>query len=328
MSGIRTIDMLLLDELFDMGQGYVLNFSDKTLPVFFAEELNVDIDHQRYRVDGNSKAKRTRCYLRTVNDQEAVRALNALWNYRNALLINSGQTDPIKSAEGRFLALTRRLEGKPAIATAATSSVPAHPAFDWPRLRDLKVRLVEVSKMPPQPRGVWNSVYNREKWKDAAGPDRYRRAIYTFVKRTSGYPSFLIFDASDRTTSLARRIPTNTPLQALVTLNDPVYDEAAEALANRALREVPKVSGRSLVDARIMFEARLVLSRDPTARELTVLRGLFEKTTAAANQPALQPASLRLQELSESDPKATSSKLEGLKAVGNALLNLDAAMIR
>jgi len=182
--------------------------------------------------------------------------------------------------------------------------------------------------MPPQPRGVWNSVYNREKWKDAAGPDRYRRAIYTFVKRTSGYPSFLIFDASDRTTSLARRIPTNTPLQALVTLNDPVYDEAAEALANRALREVPKVSGRSLVDARIMFEARLVLSRDPTARELTVLRGLFEKTTAAANQPALQPASLRLQELSESDPKATSSKLEGLKAVGNALLNLDAAMIR
>ena len=66
---------------------------------------------------------------------------------------------------------------------------------------------------------------------DATGPDRYRRAIYTFVKRTSGYPSFLIFDASDHDMSLARRIPTNTPLQALVTLNDPVYEEAAEALA-------------------------------------------------------------------------------------------------
>jgi uncharacterized protein DUF1553 len=182
--------------------------------------------------------------------------------------------------------------------------------------------------MPPQPRGVWNSVYNREKWKDAAGPDRYRRAVYTFVKRTSGYPSFLIFDASDRATSLARRIPTNTPLQALVTLNDPVYDEAAEALANRALREVPNVAGRSLLDARIIFEARLVLSRDPTARELTVLRGLFEKTVVAAKQPALQPASLRLQELSESGPLAASSKLEGLKAVGSALLNLDAAMSR
>jgi hypothetical protein len=82
--------------------------------------------------------------------------------------------------------------------------------------------------MPPQPPGVWNSVYNSDKWIDATGPNRYRRAIYTFVKRTSGYPSFLIFDASDRATSLPRRIPTNTPLQALVTLNDPVYEEAAE----------------------------------------------------------------------------------------------------
>ena len=65
------------------------------------------------------------------------------------------------------------------------------------------------------------------------GRNSFRRAIYTFVKRTSGYPSFLIFDGSDRATSLARRIPTNTPLQALVTLNDPVYDEAAQALAMR-----------------------------------------------------------------------------------------------
>ena len=69
--------------------------------------------------------------------------------------------------------------------------------------------------MPPQPAGIWNSVYNDSKWTDATGPDRYRRAIYTFVKRTSGYPSFLMFDASDRDTSLPRRIATNTPLQAL-----------------------------------------------------------------------------------------------------------------
>lgn len=182
--------------------------------------------------------------------------------------------------------------------------------------------------MPAQPKGVWNSVYNREKWKDAAGPNRYRRAVYTFVKRTSGYPSFLIFDASDRTTSLARRIPTNTPLQALVTLNDPVYDEAVEALANRALREVPKAAGRNPLEARITFEARLVLSRDPTAKELTVLSGLFEKTVAGRKQPALQPASMRLGGGSEYEPVAASSQLDGLKAVGSALLNLDAAMSR
>ena len=99
--------------------------------------------------------------------------------------------------------------------------------------------------MPPHPPGVWNSVYNRDKWIDATGANRYRRAIYTFVKRTSGYPSFLIFDGSDRATSLARRIPTNTPLQALVTLNDPVYDEAAQALAMRVTRDVGIKSQRT-----------------------------------------------------------------------------------
>ena len=91
--------------------------------------------------------------------------------------------------------------------------------------------------MPPQPPGVWNSVYNDSKWVDATGPDRYRRAIYTYIKRTSGYPSFLTFDASEHDVSLARRIPTNTPLQALVTLNDPVYQEASEALALRMMKE-------------------------------------------------------------------------------------------
>src|SRR5262249_1525423 len=91
------------------------------------------------------------------------------------------------------------------------------------------------SVMPPQPAGVWMAVYDREKWVDAWGPDRYRRALYTFLKRSAIYPSFLTFDASARGVSLARRTPTNTPLQALVTLNDPVYHEAAEALAHRML---------------------------------------------------------------------------------------------
>ena len=94
--------------------------------------------------------------------------------------------------------------------------------------------------MPPQPAGIWASVYNDAKWTDATGPDRYRRAVYTFIKRTAGYPSSLIFDASDRDTSLPRRIATNTPLQALVTLNDPVYEEAARALARRVIKDTLK----------------------------------------------------------------------------------------
>jgi len=182
--------------------------------------------------------------------------------------------------------------------------------------------------MPPQPAGVWNSVYNRERWKEATGPDRYRRAIYTFVKRTSGYPSSLIFDASDRTTSLPRRIPTNTPLQALVTLNDPVYDEAAEALAKRALTEVAPKNGESLLDARIAFEARVVLSRDPTPKEMSVLRGLFEKTVTIPRTPVLQAASLRISENPQPNAAFVLRQLGGLKAVAGVLLNLDAAMNR
>jgi hypothetical protein len=182
--------------------------------------------------------------------------------------------------------------------------------------------------MPPQPPGVWNSVYNREKWKDETGPNRYRRAVYTFVKRTSGYPSSIIFDASDRTTSLPRRIPTNTPLQALVTLNDPVYDEAAEALAKRALTEVSKKRGQSLLDARIVFEARRVLSRDPTPEEIAVLRGLFEKAVVSPNQPALRATAMPLHEDLQLDLGAASKNLDGLKAVASVLLSLDAAMNR
>ena len=85
--------------------------------------------------------------------------------------------------------------------------------------------------MPPQPDGVWQSPYNGEKWIESKGEDRYRRAVYTYIKRTSTYPSFVTFDAGSREVCLINRITTNTPLQALVTLNDPVYLEAAYNLA-------------------------------------------------------------------------------------------------
>jgi Protein of unknown function (DUF1553)/Protein of unknown function (DUF1549)/Planctomycete cytochrome C len=165
--------------------------------------------------------------------------------------------------------------------------------------------------MPPQPEGVWNTVYNDSKWKDATGPDRYRRAIYTYIKRTSGYPSFLTFDASDHDTSLARRIPTNTPLQALVTLNDPVYYEAAEALAKRMMAE------KHGIDARIKYGARLVLSRDPTDQEIAALRALFQKVAVSST---LQPAAATLH--------GNSRELTAMTAVASVLINLDASLTR
>jgi hypothetical protein len=169
--------------------------------------------------------------------------------------------------------------------------------------------------MPPQPEGVWNSVYNDSKWVDAKGKDRYRRAIYTYIKRTSGYPSFLTFDASDHDVSLARRIPTNTPLQALVTLNDPVYQEASEALARRMMKET------DVLDGRLRYGARLVLSRDPTENELAILRRLYEDALTAPASPHIVKVAARAENNS-------GKELAAMTAVASVLFNLDAALTR
>ncbi len=169
--------------------------------------------------------------------------------------------------------------------------------------------------MPPQPEGVWNSVYNDSKWVDATGPDRFRRAIYTFIKRTSGYPSFLTFDASDHDVSLARRVSTNTPLQALVTLNDPVYQEASEALAQRMMK------GSDSLDGRLRYGARLVLSRDATDTELATLRGLYEDAFAG-------PAVPEIVKVSSNGPTRSGRELAAMTSVASVLFNLDAAMTR
>jgi hypothetical protein len=171
--------------------------------------------------------------------------------------------------------------------------------------------------MPPQPQGVWNSVYNDSKWVDATGPNRYRRAIYTYIKRTSGYPSFLTFDASEHDVSLARRIRTNTPLQALVTLNDPVYQEASEALALRMMKQTDALDGR------LEYGARLVLSRNPTDDELATLRRLYEEALTAPSAP-------RIVKVAESTRAKSRSgnELAALTAVASVLFNLDAALTR
>jgi mono/diheme cytochrome c family protein len=106
----------------------------------------------------------------------------------------------------------------------------------------LSSRMFGPSVMPPQPDGIWKVIYSFNDWETSQGEDRYRRGLYTYLRRTSPYPSMILFDATSREVCASRRIRTNTPLQALVTLNDDVYVEAAVALANRALNEA---AGRS-----------------------------------------------------------------------------------
>jgi hypothetical protein len=153
--------------------------------------------------------------------------------------------------------------------------------------------------MPPQPAGVWQTVYNNKDWVTSKGDDQYRRALYTFWKRSAAYPGFLTFDMPARDLCTARRTPTNTPLQALVTLNDVVYNDAAAGLAARAAREV----GES-VDAQIARAFELVISRAPTAAELKRLRALHDQVggATAGDKP--------------------------MRDVAIAILNLDAAFVR
>lgn len=151
MPNIRSIDMLFLDELFEMGGGYVLNFSDKTMSRFFAEELNVDIDDPTYAENGGSKGKRLRCYLQKVDIPTVVRTLKALWEYREALRMQAQKAESVENAEGRLLSLLNRLEGKPD--AAQPTGQPPKPAFDRPRLLALRNDLLGFTQLAAQKRG-------------------------------------------------------------------------------------------------------------------------------------------------------------------------------
>lgn len=149
MPNIRSIDMLFLDSLIAMGGGYVLNFSDRTLSLFFAEELNCDIDDPAYAVNGRSKGKRLRCFLQTVDIPTVVRTLKALWEYREAVRSRGQQPDTVENAEGRLLALINRLEGEP----ETDKPTGQAPAFDRLRLIQLKAELLALYQLAPQARG-------------------------------------------------------------------------------------------------------------------------------------------------------------------------------
>src|SRR5207248_2770237 len=97
------------------------------------------------------------------------------------------------------------------------------------------------SVFPPQPPGIWENSFSfydtKERWVDDTGPNRYRRGLYTYWRRTAPFPMALTFDTNSRDVCSVRRLRTNTPLQALDTLNDPLFVEAAGGLALRMLRE-------------------------------------------------------------------------------------------
>lgn len=123
---------------------------------------------------------------------------------------------------------------------------------------------------PPQPEGLWTIIYSGDKWVTSEGEDRYRRALYTFWRRTVPYPSMIMFDAPERFVCTSRRIRTNTPLQAFVTLNDPAFWEAAQALGRRVMTD-----GGETDTSRIAHAFRLVVSRDARPEEIAIVQQLL-----------------------------------------------------
>ncbi len=164
--------------------------------------------------------------------------------------------------------------------------------------------------MPPQPQGVWKTVYNDAQWLESKGEDRYRRGVYTYLKRTSPYPSFLTFDAGSREVCMVRRTPTNTPLQALVTLNDPVYLEASYQLAKNT-----QVSQN--VDESIAQSYEKATLKKITASRLETLKELYETSLTEFKQNE-EASKLFLH-----FEKQPTPELSALTLVANAILNLD-----
>ena len=153
---------------------------------------------------------------------------------------------------------------------------------------------------PPQPEGIWNSAYSGAKWDTSKGEDRYRRALYTYAKRTSGYPAALTFDAPTRDACTARRIPTNTPLQALVSLNDPAFFELAQAFAKRMSEH-----GATLRD-HIEHGCQLLTLTKPSSAMIETLIKLHDN---ALKEPGTDEA-------------------KAMALVANTILNMDAVMVR
>ncbi|MBB4084032.1 restriction endonuclease [Brevundimonas lenta] len=145
------IDMLLIDDVFDMSGGYVLNFTDRTFREFFARELRINIDDPKFATNGASKGKRLRYFLQTADQPTALRTLQALWEYREALRMHAGSVERVENAEQRMNALIARLGGGPTVRPKPEPEVPAK--TDAGRIRQLSGELTALAKLAPQPRG-------------------------------------------------------------------------------------------------------------------------------------------------------------------------------
>jgi hypothetical protein len=177
--------------------------------------------------------------------------------------------------------------------------------------------------MPPQPPGIWKTPYSGMQWVTSTGDDRYRRGLYTYWRRSNPYPSMLTFDTGQGDVCTMRRIRTNTPLQALVTMNDPVYVEAAGALAAGALKIPVDARGR----IQWMFER--ATGRRASDADIQPLKRLLTNALHQYRGAGVEKAKALLGGANANVSKCEDPGMQAaLTVVANAILNLDEVLMR
>lgn len=176
---------------------------------------------------------------------------------------------------------------------------------------------------PPQPTiGLTAAFGSGIDWKTSEGEDRYRRGLYTTWRRSNPYPSMAAFDAPNREVCTIRRDRTNTPLQALVTLNDPVYVEAAQALARQVAN-----AGESVTE-KTRFGFETCLSRPPRDKELALLIRLYEGSYKQFSKDADKAMQMATKPLGPAPEGSNVAELAAWTVVCNVLLNLDEMFLK
>ena len=171
---------------------------------------------------------------------------------------------------------------------------------------------------PPQPNlGLKVAFGSSTDWTTSMGNDKFRRGLYTTWRRSSPYPSMAQFDAPNREVCTVRRIRTNTPLQALVTLNDPVFIEAAQALARRTIDHHDSVAQR------ITFAIRNCLIREPSEAEISRLSELADVAYQQFLADPERAEKLATDPLGDLPENADAAEYAAWTVVGNVILNLD-----
>jgi len=184
-----------------------------------------------------------------------------------------------------------------------------------------------ASVKPYQPPNIWETVAmdnsNTRFYKADSGDKLYRRSLYTFWKRSAPPASMDIFNAPSREVCIVRRERTNTPLQALVTMNDPQFVEAARVLAENAL-----LASRGNVDHQMNFMANRLLARNLDAKEHDVVSRSYRDYLAYYESAPEDAKKLVSVGESKVDPKLSPPKLAALTMVANELLNLDEVLAK